>query len=147
MSLIRSSIGRRTSDGTAAAAALEIIAGSRGAIVRDITVSLAAATASIYGLGRPAAKGQTPTSPVTSLVEGSIDPSNVALQTAIAWAVGPTVPANFFRRIGFPATIGSTIVWTFGQGLFIPSGTTVVLWNIGTNGVADVTITADEPGI
>jgi len=145
MSLIRSSIGRRTSSGTAAAAALEIIAGARALFVREVVIALAAATASTFGLGRPAAKGITPTSPVTSLSEQPGDAVSTAT-TAVAWGTGPTVPADFFRRVGFPAVIGSTITWYFNNGLFIPASGSLVIWNIGTNGVCDVTFVTEEQG-
>lgn len=145
--MIRTSIGRRTSDGTAAAAALEVIAGAKGFFLRELWLSMAAATASVYGLGVPAAKGITPTSPVTNLIEGAPTDAVALTKTAIAWATGPTVPAQFFRRIGLPATIGSGLPapWHFGnQGLFVPAGTSIVLWNIGTNGIVDVNIVVDE---
>ncbi len=140
--MIRSSIGRRTSDGSIAAAALELISGTnKGSWLREMTISLAAATASVYGLGRPAVTGITPTTPVSSLLRdaGAAVPS---FTTAIAWGTGPTVPAQFFRRIGFPATIGSTISWELN--IFIPSGETLVLWNIAENGIVDVTLVTEE---
>lgn len=140
----RGSIGRRTSDGTSGAAALEIIAGTRGAFLVSLEINLAAATASTYGLGRPAAKGITPTTPVTILQESARDTALLAA-TAIAWGTGPTVPAQFFRRCGFPATIATQIFWAFGgQGLWIPPSASVVLWNLATNGVVDVNVVVDE---
>lgn len=145
MSIIRSSIGRRTSDGTSGAAALELIAGARGCWIKELTIFLAAATASTYGLGRPAATGITPTTPVTSLLEGAGDDSPT-VKTALAWATGPTVPAQFFRRISFPATIGSShLPWLFANGLWIPPNTSVVLWNLAANGVIDALIVTEEP--
>lgn len=144
MSMIRSSIGRRTSDGTAGAAALEILAGARGLNIRAITVTLAAATASSFGLGRPAAKGITPTTPVASLLEDGSLSDTVLTQTAIAWGTGPTVPAQFLRRFGFPNVIGSYVHYNF-TSLYLPPNASLVLWNIGTNGIADVTIVCDEP--
>jgi hypothetical protein len=138
----RSSIGRRTSDGTTAAAAIEII--SAGVcFVRELQISLAAATATTLGVGRPAAAGITPTSPVTSLLEGvATDASKIT--TAVAWGTGPTVPASFFRRVGFPATIGSQILWQFKDGIYLSPGQTLVVWNLASNGVIDVTVVVDE---
>jgi len=142
--MVRASIGRRTSDGTSGAAAYELIAPSdKTALLRELTVSLAAATASTYGLGRPAAKGITPTSPVALLLESGSD-KPPATTTAVAWGTGPTVPAQFFRRVSFPAVIGSTIVWTFAGGIPVPPGTTLVLWNLAANGVVDVSAVVDE---
>jgi hypothetical protein len=144
--MLRSSIGRRTSSGTASAAALEIVAptGKPCKVIR-VEVYLVAATASIFGLGRPAAKGITPTSPVNSLSEvNGNELGGILTQTAVAWGTGPTVPVNFFRRVGLPATIGVGVVWDFDGGLWIPANASLVLWNIGTNSLADVNVVADE---
>jgi hypothetical protein len=142
MSMIRSSIGRRTTDGSSGAAALEFIAGAKGCFVRQIVISLAAATASTFGIGRPAALGITPTSPVTSLAE--LGDGVVTCKSAVAWGTGPTVPANFFRRVGFPATINSYQPFDFGS-LYLAPNQSIVVWNLAANGVCDVTIIADEP--
>jgi hypothetical protein len=143
--MIRASITRRTSDGTIAAAAYELIApAARGIMLYEMMVTLASAATSTFGLGRPAAKGLVPTGPVTLLLESGTDaPSQTG--TAIAWGTGPTVPANFFRRVSFPATIASFILWTFPKGIFIRAGETVVLWNIAASGVADVSAVIEEP--
>ena len=58
-------LAARTSSGTSAAAAWEIRTSANvRARIMELGVFLAAATASTYGLGRPAAIGVTPTSPV-----------------------------------------------------------------------------------
>jgi hypothetical protein len=99
---------------------------------------LAAGTASTYGLGRPAAIGDTPTTPVDFLQQ---DPAEVlaanAVLSAIAWGTGPTAPTAFLRRISLPATVGTGVIWTFPEGLVIPVSGSIVLWNLGTNGVVD----------
>jgi len=130
----------RTSSGTAATAAWEIRAGAtpgRSKLV-EIGFFLAAATASQFGLGRPAAIGDTPTAPVDFLAE---DPNDVlatgVIQSALAWGTGPTVPTAFLRRISLPATIGAGVIWTFPQGIVIPASGSLVLWNIGTDSVVD----------
>jgi len=113
----------------------------------EMQVSLAAATASTYGLGRPAAIGVGPTSPVTLLSMYTTGDASGEIQskTAIAWTTtAPTIPAQFFKRIGFPATIGASILWTFDEGLYIPAAGTIVLWNLATNGVVDVSAIVRE---
>jgi len=144
--MIRGSIARRTTNGVDASAAYELIAPPvRGAWLRELLVTLAAATASTYGLGRPAAKGVAPTTPVRLLNESGGDPMAVESTTAIAWTTtAPTVPAQFFRRVSFPATVSSSILWVFVNGLYIPGGETLVLWNLATNGVVDVTAVVDQ---
>lgn len=134
------SLAVRTSGVTTGTAAWEIRTGATPGRARlmELGVFLGAATASTYGLGRPAAIGITPTTPVDFLVE---DPADVlasgVVQSALAWATGPTVPAAFFRRIGLPATVGNGVIWTFPKGLVIPVSSSIVLWNLATNGVVD----------
>jgi len=139
-------LGVRTVDGTAAAAAWEIRTGATPGRARllELGFFLAAATASIYGLGRPAAIGTTPTTPVDFLPE---DPNDViasgVVQSALAWGGAPTVPAAYLRRIALPATIGAGVIWTFPEGIVIPVSYGLVLWNIGTNGLVDAYAVVD----
>lgn len=131
------SLAQRTVDGTSGAAAWEIRAGASGCSVHRIGLSLAAATASIFGLGRPAAIGITPTTPVTFGASRPVEAVSVATG-AMAWGTGPTVPAAFLRRISLPATVGAGIVWEFDGTLVIPASGSLVLWNLAANAVADV---------
>jgi len=134
------SLGVRTVDGTAAAAAWEIrTAATPGrAKVLEMGFFLIAATASQIGLGRPQAIGITPTSPVNFLPE---DPNDViasgVIQSSLAWGTGPTVPTAYLRRISLPATIGTGVIWTFPKGITIPVSSSLILWNIGTNSLLD----------
>jgi hypothetical protein len=138
------SIAVRTTGVTTGTAAWEIrTASTDRARVVEIGVFLAAATASTYGIGRPAAIGVTPTTPVTVIAEDSGSPAGTA-QSALAWGTGPTVPTAFFRRASMPATIGSGVIWTFPQGLIIPVSGSLVLWNLATNGVVDAYCVLDE---
>lgn len=144
--LQRGSISRRTTDGTTGAAALELIAHASGVgcLVKEVSVYLASGVASTFGLGRPAAKGITPTTPVALLADDSSGSGLMSTTTALAWGTGPTLPTQFYRRIGLPVTIGSFVEWIFQNGLFVPPGGTLVLWNLAANGVADVNIVVDE---
>ena len=138
------SLANRTTNVTIANACLEIrTAATDRPRIMEIGIFLASAIASVFGLGRPQAIGVTPTSPVTVLQE---DPGEAAgtVQTALAWGTGPTVPLQFFRRIGLPATIGTGVIWTFPRGLIIPISSSIVIWNITAAGVADIYIVIDE---
>jgi hypothetical protein len=105
---------------------------------------MAAATASTYGLGRPAAIGVTPTSPVDFLPYDPADPVVAGLvQSALAWGTGPTAPTQFIRRIGLPATVATGVIWTFDR-LIIPASGSLVLWNLALNGVVDAYAVLDE---
>lgn len=139
-------LGTRTSDGSIAEAAYELLTGATPgrAKILEIGITLAAATASTFGLGRPAATGITPTDPVNFLPQ---DPNDViadgVVQSAVAWGTGPIVPAGYLRRISLPATIGAGVIWTFPEGLFIPVSSSIVVWNIAVNGVADVYVVVE----
>jgi hypothetical protein len=47
------------------------------------------------------------------------------------------------RRISLPATVGTGVIWTFSDGLVIPVSGSIVLWNLGTNGVVDAYAVVD----
>lgn len=129
----------RISNATTGEAAWELIAGTRGVLVREIGITLAAATASLVGLARPAAKGITPTTPELFQAHRPGDADAVAA-TALAWATKPTnTSVVYIRRFGMPATIGSSIVWKFcDRGLWVAPSATLVLFNLAANGVFDV---------
>ena len=138
------SLANLTTNVTAANAALEVrTASTDRARLLEFGAWLNAATASVYGIGRPAARGVTPTSPVTWLAEDEADPVGT-VQTALAWGTGPTVPANFFRRVGLPATTGAGFLLGFPRGLGMSVSASVVLWNIGTDGAVNTHIVGDE---
>jgi len=139
------SASQRTTSGTAATAAWEVRStSSNKPKVMEVGISINAATASVFGLGRPAAIGITPTSPVTFLDESDGNGAAGLTTCAVAWGTGPTVPANFFRRVSTPATVGAGIIWTFPRGLGLPVSGSIVVWNIGTDSVADVWAVVDE---
>ena len=139
------SISQRTTATSAASAAWEII--STSAQVRPAMLEFGftqvTGVAGSYGIGRPQAKGITPTTPQTSLAE---DYGEVAGNTtvAVAWGTAPTVPSNFFRRITCPATIGAGVIWTFPRGLIIQSNFSIILWIIATAPVLDVYCVTNE---
>lgn len=140
------SLSVRTTGVTNATPAWEIrTAATPGRVkIMEVGIFLGAATASVYGLGRPAAIGVTPTSPVDFLVE---DPADViatgVCQSALAWGTPPTAPTNFFRRLPVPATIGNGIIWTFPKGITISVSSSLVLWNLSTNGAVDAYAVAE----
>jgi hypothetical protein len=138
-------LGVRTTGTASGAAAWEIRTTSTDrAYVREIGVFLSAATASIFGLGRPAAIGVTPTTPVTFLAQDAGAPTGT-VTSALAWGTGPTVPTNFLRRAGLPGAVGNGIVWTFGPtDLVIPVSGSLVLWNLQLNAAFDAYAVIDE---
>lgn len=130
---MRFEIGITTAAAAAAAAYCELRAPAAIPVsVLEIGFFAQAATASSVGIGRPAAIGITPTSPITVLSTAKASGVTGGSQTAIAWATAPTAPANFFRRVTTPANIGAGGVFQWRAGdLVIPAGGSLVLWNFG----------------
>ena len=132
-------LGVTTTSGTSATPGWEIRTGATPGLfkLRELGFTLVAATASKIGLGRPAAIGVTPTTPVDFQLRNPNDVlASGALQSALAWATPPTIPAQFFRVQGFPATIGSGVIWEFGpEEIVIPISSSLVLWNMAANSV------------
>jgi len=115
--------------------------------IRELAIFLGAATASTYGIGRPAAIGVTPTTPVVGQAEDPADAAAVGA-TAVAWGTRPTVPTSsiYLRRISLPAAIGAGVIWTWpdGPGLVIAISQSLALYNLATNGVVDVYVRWEE---
>lgn len=135
--------GVRTSNVTISNAALEIIAGISGCRVMGIYITVASAAASVFGVGRPAVAGITPTTPTQFPPVGASGARSLA-SVALAWATSPTNPAVFYRRCSLPTTIGAVRDFVFRDGIWLPPSTTLVLQNITGNGLADVDIDISE---
>lgn len=139
------SIAQRGSSTTTAAAQWEVRStATNKPKALEIGISQNAATASVFGLGRPAAIGITPTTPLTALDEQDGNGPTGLTTCAIAWATPPTAPTNFFRRVSTAATIGDGVIWTFPRGLGLPVTGSIVIWNITTNSLADFWCVVDE---
>ena len=136
--------GVRTTLSSAAAPIVEIRTTATDRVkILEIGIFLVSATAAIFGIGRPAAIGTTITTSITMLAEDSGDPVGTGT-LATAWTTRPTVPANFFRRVALPATIGAGVILTFPKGLIVAISNSVVIWNITTAPLADVYMVTDE---
>lgn len=139
------SVANRTTNTTNANATLEIIgAASLGYRLLELGFTLNAATGSVFGFGTPAAIGITPTTPVTLLAEDAGNTSTGNTTTALAWGTGPTVPANFYRRVSLPGTVGAGMIWTFPRGVSVLKTKTVIMWNLSTVSVIDIWCVVDE---
>lgn len=112
--------------------------------VMEVGISQNAATAGVYGLGRPQAIGITPTTPQNFVGEGDSAPVTSQTTAAIAWGTGPTVPTNFNRRISVSATIGAGVIWTFPRGFSIAASNSIIIWILLTAPVCDVWAVVDE---
>jgi hypothetical protein len=139
------SLSQRTIVTSAAAANWEIrtVATLRSQIL-EIGFSQVTAVAACIGVGRPSSIGLSPTSPQTFIAEDAAEPAGNT-NACVAWAsTVPGVPANFFRRVTCPATIGAGVIWTFPRGLIIAVSTSLVLWVLATAPVLDVWAVENE---
>lgn len=138
-------LSQRTTATAAAAASWEIRStAANSPLVMELGLSQAAATAGVYGIGRPAAIGVTPTSPQNFVTEGHANAPTSATTACVAWGTGPTVPTNFNRRVACAATIGVGAIFTFPRGMQIAVSSSVVVWIIATAPVCDVYAVIDE---
>jgi len=126
--------GVNTTVGTTTAPSLDLkAAAANSPKLMEYAINLGAATASTYGLGRPANDGSVAqTSPILVQAENPSDPAGQT-GSAVAWGTAPTVPTVFLRRIFLPATIGAGVIWTFPRGLTLPVTKGVVQWNIAAS--------------
>lgn len=112
--------------------------------VMEIGIINVTAVAGVYGIGRPAAIGVNPTTPVTFIAEDPADPVST-VTACVGWTTtAPTLPANFFRRAITAAAIGAGILFTFPRGLKIAVSNSIVVWVIATAPVCDVWATLDQ---
>ena len=78
-----------------------------------------AATAGQFSLRRTSALG-TRTSPVALVAEDPGDPALTGIElvdSAVAFSAEPTEATAKLANIGFPATIGVGVIWTFPRGM------------------------------
>ena len=131
---------------TSGAAQWEIRAGSTIRLkVYEIGFFLTAATATTFGLGRPAAIG-VGTGGVAPLPYDAGDAAASSL-VAVSWGTtAPTAPANYFRRASLPATVGNGLIWRWSENapLIVPASGSIVLWNLATNAACNVYVEYDE---
>lgn len=133
----------RTSATGSGVAAVELIVGIKPVFVREIGIAIVNATASTFALGRPAAIGITPTTPVPL---PSMAPNAAAFtKLAVAWGTGPTIPGAYYRQCSLPATAGAERIWDLtNSGLFVPASGSLILWTLSTVSIADVYFVVEE---
>ncbi|HXI15507.1 MAG TPA: hypothetical protein VNM48_03975 [Chloroflexota bacterium] len=132
---------------TASAVRAEIrAAGTSRPRITEITVTNAAATVITLLLGRSAAIGVTPTSPLTVQALDPADPAGTTT-TAIAWGTAPTITGiTPLQRVTLPATIGAGMSWSFERGILLPLNGSLIFWNLAASSSAalDISIVIDE---
>lgn len=135
----------RTSNTTVNNANTEIIGSAAGAFkALEVGLSQLTGTASVYGMGVPAAIGVVPTSPAAFLFEDGGNTSTPLTTSALAWSTSPTNPTVYSRRLSTPATVGAGVVWTFPRGFAVLKAKSLVTNNIITSVACDVWWVIDE---
>ena len=110
----------------------------------ELWIAQVAATGGVYGIGRPAAIGITPTTPQTFVDEGDGNAPTANTTACVAWGTAPTVPTNFNRRLPCAASIGVGAIATFPRGLGIPVSSSIIVWILATAPVCDISAVVDE---
>jgi hypothetical protein len=142
----RYDLGFRTLDGTVAFPAAEIRSTSsdKPRVLEIVMLQTAAAASALnIGIGVPTALGVGPIAPVKLLPEEVTDtacPVTIATQ----WGTKPTVPTNFYRRVGAVTGVGNGLIVAFPRGLSIAVSSSLVLWNILANSLMDVSVSLGE---
>ena len=126
------SLGLNTTVTTTGAAAMDLKStAANSPKIMEVGLNLITATASTYAIGR-SGNVPTQTSPVLVQAENPADPAGQS-GCAVAWSVAPSVPAQFFRRAGLPATAGAGFIFTFPRGLTLAISAAMLLWNLAVN--------------
>ena len=139
------SLAQRTSNVTISNTCWTVIsAATNKPKIMEMGLTMVTGTAIGIGIGRPAAVGITPTTPVNFLDE-SDGGGPAGLTTAcLAWGTLPTSPTQFLRRFFMPATIGAGFIATFPRGLGMPISQNVTFFNITAGVTTDVYAVVDE---
>jgi hypothetical protein len=145
----RISQGRLTTNTTSNTCIFEIINShaTRAAFVKKITVTQNVAAVGVIEIGRPTAKGVTPTSPVAMETDEAGAASSVT--SALAWGTAPTRPTTFLRRANMLATIGDKHDFDFGgRGVMLAPGETLSVHSFsGTSNTYNVSAEVEQDTI
>lgn len=91
--------------------------------VWEIWVSLDTAVAGTVGLVRTTSAGTTPGGDQVAVAEDFSNTRTVATHCYTTYATEPTQATTYIRRSALPATIGAGVLWTFPEGIVIPTST------------------------
>lgn len=137
-------IADRSTALTTGLASFTVLTGANRVSIMETKSFLAAATASVFAYGRPAAAGVTSGGSVLFQAD---DPAFQASLTnrVLAWTTAPTAPTVAMERWSGPATIGTGIILTFPRGVAIAVSSNFVTHNLAaTVAAADHGYTIDE---
>lgn len=141
------SVGLAITGPSAGAAFVQLLPSSKAVMVRHVSVTITAATATSIGIIRAETAGTGSTSTAGAAHNPSAPASNGAIVSA--WSVAPTISGTpvYLRRIVLPATANTTVTWEFNDAALIATPTaSLLLWNFGGGAAsnASVTVAWDE---
>lgn len=110
-----------TATANAPLVAIRAPATERG-VLRELGVTLQAATSTRLGLTRATTVSVTPASTVAGVNQEPGAPAGATLLVA-GWATAPVVSASYMRRITLPAAIGAGFIWTWAADMAPEIGT------------------------
>lgn len=115
---------------------------AKGAILWEIWVSAETAVSGTLGLVRVSNAGTTPGGDTVPQAEDYSNTRACTVHCYTTYGTEPTQNAVYLRRCALPATVGSTLIWTFPQGITIPpSGDTATLNGVLLRQVSTAAVT------
>lgn len=149
---MRYSVATSKASGAAAAWVAELRSSTtRDVRVWEVGIFAESAVAGTVGLIRSTSAGTTPGGAVVPQADDSAGGAAASANLYTTYGTAPTVGTVPLRRAALPATIGSGIIWTFPEGLVVPSGTfsatanALVVWQYSTAAVTySIHLTYDE---
>lgn len=140
----RYELGLRTTTVGLNTAGLEIRAAAKRVLVHRIELIMAAAAASVFGLGVPAnvPAGGANNLPLAVYPEDTAPFSGLLILAG--WTTAPTIPETFVRRVPFPATLAARYEWEPRRPAVIQPAGSLVLWNVTANGAADLNLVVED---
>jgi hypothetical protein len=124
----RYSLAATKTSGAAAGMIVQLRTGSaRDLRIFEIGVTATTAVSGAIGLIRPSAVGATFTSTAAGQPEDPSYGAGVAVIDTAA-TTAPTIGSTYMRQITLPATIGAGVIWTFSNGLVVPTSASIAIW-------------------
>lgn len=97
--------------------------------VWEIWVTSETAVAGTVGLVRATNAGTTPGGDTVAVAEDYSNTRTVATHVYTTYATEPTQAGVYLRRAALAASVGSGVVWTFPEGIVIPTSTDTATGN------------------
>ena len=80
--------------------------------LRELGVTLLAATSTLLGLARATTVSVTPGTTIAGQNKNPLSPVSGTLLVS-SWGPVPVIPANYFRQSALPGAIGAGFIWTW----------------------------------